>query len=86
MAEFGCTCIKEFQPESKSIAACFEQLKMFFAASNVAEDKIVLILLSVSGMKTYSLLFSLLALKAMKDEASANLEKGMEVTFRTSAV
>ena len=54
---------------------------MFFVANDMGEDKQIPVLLSVLGMKTYSLLRSLLTLKAPKEEMFANLERILEVAF-----
>ena len=81
MAKFG--CIQEFQPESETITAYFEWLEMFYAANDVEEDKQVPVLLSVVGMKIYSLLCSLLAPKSPKEEAFANLERDLKLHFES---
>ena len=70
---------------SESITAFFKRLKMFVAPNDVAEEKQEPVLLSVIGMKTYSLLRSLLAPKAPKGETFVNLEC-VEVAFQSPVV
>ena len=53
--------IQEFQPDSELISAYTERLQLYFEANDVASAKQVPVLLSVIGVKTYSLLRSLLA-------------------------
>ena len=77
MARFG--FIQKFEPEFESIITYLELLEMFLSSDDVEKDKQVPVLLSVVGMKTYSLLCSLLKLKAPKEEKFAHLERVLKV-------
>ena len=58
-AHFG--TIKEFRPESDTIKAYLEWVKLYFTVNDVAEEKQIPILLSSSGAPTYALLSDLFA-------------------------
>ena len=54
--------IKEFRPESDTIKAYLEQVKLYFTDNDVAREKQIPILLSSIGAPTYALLNDLFAL------------------------
>ena len=54
--------LTEFKPESEKIEAYLERVQLFFDANTIAEDKQVIVLLTVIGSSTYTLLTCLLAL------------------------
>ena len=60
--------MQEFKPESESITAYSERIDMFFVANEVSEARKIPVLLSVIGMKNYSLLHSPLAPEAPQDK------------------
>ena len=59
MATYG--KLKEFEPDNEKVSSYLEQVELYFTANDIAAEKKVVILLSVIGAKTYSLLRDLLA-------------------------
>ena len=53
--------IKGFRPESDTVRAYLECVKLYFTANDVSEEKQIPILLSAIGAPTYALLSDLLA-------------------------
>ena len=57
-------CLHEFDVEKETITTYLERAEVYFDTNNIADNKKVPILLSTIGAKTYSLLRSIVALKA----------------------
>ena len=53
--------IKEFRPEEESIESYLERIELFFTTNEIANEKKVVVFLSVVGSKTYTILRSLVA-------------------------
>ena len=58
--------ILEFQPDNETFSSTVERVQLFFTAYDIADDKKVVVLLSVVGSKTYSLLRSLVIIELQK--------------------
>lgn len=67
--------LEEFQPENEKISSYLEQLELYLTANDVADGKKVAVLLSVIGVKTYSLLCDLLSLQIRKINPLPNFLK-----------
>lgn len=76
MATIAIGRLTEFDPNSDSITAYVERVKLFFQANEIAEGKQVAVFLSAMGPKTYSLLRSLVTPESPKDKT---LEQLVEV-------
>ena len=76
MATIAIGRLTEFDPNSDSITAYVERVKLFFHANEIAEGKQVAVFLSAMGPKTYSLLRSLVTPESPKDKT---LEQLVEV-------
>ena len=60
--------IREFELGTESISAYLERVQLYLVANHVANEKMVAVLLSVIGSKTYVLLRSLLHPEAPKEK------------------
>ena len=73
--------LEEFQPENEKISSYLEQLELYLTANDVADGKKVAVLLSVIGVKTYSLLCDLLSPANPKDKSFAQLSEALKNHF-----
>ena len=65
--------VTEFQPDTESIEAYEEWIKIFFTANQIPEERQVAVLLSVIGSAHFSFLSSLLAPDKPADESVVEL-------------
>ena len=65
--------VTKFQPDTESIETYEEQIKMFFTANQIPEERQVAVLLSVIGSAHFSFLSSLLAPDKPADKSVAEL-------------
>ena len=81
MSTFQLGRMQDFEPETESISAYLERLKLFFEANDVPDAKKVSVLLTVVGKKTYSLLRNLVAPVSPKDKSLKDLIEVLEAHF-----
>ena len=67
--------IEEFRPESASITTYLERVELFFIVNKVEDDRMVAVLLSLVGSKTYDTSKNLVAPDTPQSKSFNNLQK-----------
>ena len=84
MSSYG--CIKEFCPEEETVESYLERIELFFIANKIADEKKVVIFLSVIGSKTYTILQSFVALAKPSEKGFDILKAELKKHFELSKI
>ena len=76
--------VPEFNPETDSLMAYVERVKLFIQANSIEDARKVPVLLSVIGGKTYDLLRNLLSPADPKDKTFDELVEALKGHFERS--
>ena len=74
--------IREFEAENENISLYLERVELYFTANEIANEKKVVILLSVIDAKTYGLIHDLLAPTNPKEKSFDQLAEVLKKHFK----